>query len=168
MGSDLTVPTDKQTEKAAGKVTAQSSLTEDYNPIFQDIARFRGIIFDARLKSHGLTMSQGFVLANLWRENGLRQLDLSERMNVATVTISKLIDKLEAGGFVKRRPDAEDRRSNRIFATRKGLAKVKLMTKFVLEVDSIANQGVDPAELEIALRVLVRLRQNLKDEIAGS
>lgn len=144
----------------------QSSLTDDYSPIFQDLARFRAIIFDAKLKPHDMTMSQGFVLVHLWRENGLRQLDLAGRMQVATVTVSKLIDRLEERGFVERRADAKDRRSNRVFATDKGLAQVKTLTKTVLEVDKIANAGLDPEELAITLKVLGQMRENLKSEIA--
>jgi DNA-binding MarR family transcriptional regulator len=146
-------------------MTNTSSLTDDYRPIFQDIARFRGIIFDAKLKPYDMTMSQGFVLAHLWRENGLRQLDLAERMNIATVTTSKLIDRLEARGFVERRADAEDRRSNRVYATEKGIAQVKILTKIVLEVDEIANAGIDADALEQALSVLGHMRENLRSEI---
>ena len=73
--------------------TAQkTSLGEDHNPIYQDIARFRAILFDALLKPHDMTMSQGWVLVHLVRENGLRQSELAERLEVATVTTSKLID----------------------------------------------------------------------------
>ena len=72
------------------------SLGEDYNPLYQDIARFRAIMFDSLLKPHDMTMSQGWVLVHLLRENGLRQSELAERLEVATVTTSKLIDRLEA------------------------------------------------------------------------
>ena len=147
-------------------MTAKSSLTDDYRPIFQDIARFRGIIFDAKLKPYDMTMSQGFVLAHLWRENGLRQLDLAKRMNIATVTTSKLIDRLEERGFVERCADKDDRRSNRVYATEKGIAQVKILTKIVLEVDQIANRGIDESDLQAALAVLGQMRANLKEEIA--
>jgi len=51
------------------------SLTEGHSPIFQDIARFRAIIFDNLLKPHDLTMSQGWVLVHLLRENGMTSLN---------------------------------------------------------------------------------------------
>jgi DNA-binding MarR family transcriptional regulator len=131
-------------------------------PIFQDIARFRGILFDRLLRPHGLTMSQGWVIVNLMQQNGLRQADLAERMNIATVTISKLIDRLVERGFVERHPDRQDRRTNRIFATRKARAMLRTMTETQGEVDEIANVGVDPAELETTMRVLARMRTNLR------
>ncbi|MBX2886433.1 MAG: MarR family transcriptional regulator [Granulosicoccus sp.] len=144
-----------------------SSLTEDQNPVFQDIARFRGIIFDQKLKPHGVTMSQGFVLVQLWREDGLRQSEIANRIQVATVTVSKLVDRLEEGGFVERRVDSDDRRSNRIFATSKGRKLVKILTRTVYEVDDIANTGISEQQLVDALKVLSRMRENLQSEIEG-
>lgn len=138
------------------------SLGEDNNPIYQDIARFRAILFDAMLKPHDMTMSQGWVLVHLVRENGLRQSELADRLDVATVTTSKLIDRLEARGYVERRTDPEDRRSNRVYATPQAAHLVKVMTKTIFEVDKIANEGIEVADLEVTRRVLARMRKNLR------
>lgn len=154
----------EQTEKAP---KTQSSLSEDNNPLFQDIARFRAILFDTFLKPHDMTMSQGWVLVHLVREDGLRQWDLAERLEVATVTTSKLIDRLEERGFVERRTDPADRRSNRVFATSKARSLVKIMTQTIAEVDAIANAGVAPEDLETTLRVLRLMRQNLRTAISN-
>ncbi|WP_319826601.1 MarR family transcriptional regulator [Thalassovita sp.] len=142
------------------------SLGEDDNPLYQDIARFRAIMFDYFLKPHDMTMSQGWVLVHLLRENGLRQSDLADRLEVATVTTSKLIDRLEARGYVERRSDPSDRRSNRVFATDQAKAIVKIMTKTIGEVDKIANQGIDPADLKVTRDVLDKMRQNLRDAMS--
>ncbi|THD71776.1 MarR family transcriptional regulator [Thalassobius vesicularis] len=144
----------------------ETSLSDDHNPIYQDIARFRAIIFDALLKPHDMTMSQGWVLVHLVRENGLRQADLAARLEIATVTTSKLIDRLEARGYVERRSDPEDRRSNRIYATGQAKELVKVMTRTIFEVDKIANEGISDAELATTLTVLHRMRDNLKTAIA--
>ena len=148
--------------------TAQkTSLGEDHNPIYQDIARFRAILFDALLKPHDMTMSQGWVLVHLVRENGLRQSELAERLEVATVTPSKLIDRLEARGYVERRSDPEDRRSNRVYATPQAKSIVKIMTRTIYEVDEIANQGVTQDDLQTVLKVLGRMRTNLKSALSN-
>ena len=145
----------------------ETSLSDDHNPIYQDIARFRAIIFDALLKPHDMTMSQGWVLVHLLRENGLRQSELAERLEVATVTTSKLIDRLEARGYVERRTDPEDRRSNRVFATDQAKAIVKIMTKTIYDVDEIANVGIEQADLETTGKVLSRMRDNLRAALAN-
>ncbi|OWU85914.1 MarR family transcriptional regulator [Oceanicola sp. 22II-s10i] len=151
--------------EAIKEKTMRMSLGEDNNPIYQDIARFRAILFDQILKPHDMTMSQGWVLVHLVRENGLRQSDLADRLEVATVTTSKLIDRLEARGYVERRTDPEDRRSNRVYATPQAKDIVKIMTKTILDVDAIANEGIDARELAATLKVLARMRRNLKDAL---
>jgi MarR family transcriptional regulator, transcriptional regulator for hemolysin len=148
------------------EMTKKSSLSEDNNPIYQDIARFRAILFDAMLKPHDMTMSQGWMLVHLVRENGLRQSDLADRMDIATVTTSKLIDRLEARGYVERRPHPDDRRSNRIYASEAAKEVVKVMTKIIYEVDGIANKGISDEDLETTLRVLFVMKGNLKDALA--
>jgi len=144
----------------------RTSLSEDNNPIYQDIARFRAILFDALLKPHDMTMSQGWVLVHLVRENGLRQAELADRMDIATVTTSKLIDRLEARGYVERRPDPEDRRSNRIYATAQAKDVVKVMTRTIFEVDEMASRGIPEEDLQTALTVLRQMKENLKDALS--
>ena len=117
------------------------------------------------LKPHDMTMSQGWVLVHLVRENGLRQSELAERLEVATVTTSKLVDRLEARGYVERRPDPEDRRSTRVYATARAKDLVRIMTHTIREVDEIANEGIPPDELETALKVLGLMRQNLRNTL---
>eukprot|EP00903_Cladosiphon_okamuranus_P020435 g18755.t1 len=124
-------------------------------------------MFDSLLKPHDMTMSQGWVLVHLLRENGLRQSELAERLEVATVTTSKLIDRLEARGYVERRTDPEDRRSNRVFATDQAKAIVKIMTKTIYDVDEIANVGIEQADLETTGKVLGRMRDNLRAALAN-
>lgn len=152
-------------QENVGIAKKQTSLSEDNSPVFQDIARFRAILFDSILKPHDMTMSQGWVLVHLVRENGLRQSDLADRLEVATVTTSKLIDRLEARGYVERRPHPDDRRSNRVYATEQAKSLVKVMTRTIFEVDEISNKGIAAAELETTLRVLLRMRENLKTAI---
>ena len=145
-----------------------SNLAQVQQPIFQEIARFRGIIFDALLKPHDVTMSQGWILVHLWYEDGLTQSQLANRMEVATVTVSKLIDRLEVHGFVERRTNAEDRRSNCVFATKRGRDLVKVMTGIITDVDEIANAGVTEGDLATTLKVLAKMRNNLKNRISSS
>lgn len=155
MGPDLNVA-------AASRL---SSLTIDHKPVFHELARFRAALFDAMLKPHGITISQAWVLAHLWRENGLSQSDIAGRMDVAVVTASKLIDRLEDHRFVERHVDPADRRSNRIYATETGMALVKVLTKIVKYVDSVANDGIAEDELATTLRVVGQMRANLKAEL---
>ena len=78
-----------------------------------------------------------------------------------------MIDRLEARGYVERRSDPEDRRSNRVYATPQAKSIVKIMTRTIYEVDEIANQGVTQDDLQTVLKVLGRMRTNLKSALSN-
>lgn len=138
------------------------SLGEDNNPIFQEIARFRAILFDILLKPHGFTMVQGWALVLLSREDGLSQSELAIRLEVANVTASKLVDRLEARGYVERRPNPTDRRSNLVFATSAAEGFVKVMSQTIIQVDLEANEGLTQNELDVIRGALMKMHRNLK------
>jgi DNA-binding MarR family transcriptional regulator len=74
------------------------------------------------LESQGLSLPQFDVLATLRHGQGITQQELAERLLVTKGNVCALIDRMEAGGWVQRRADPEDRRANRLFLTRSGKA----------------------------------------------
>ncbi len=72
------------------------------------------------LERHGLSIPQFDILATLGFEQGITQQELAERLLVTKGNICGMIDRMEANGWVERRPDPVDRRANRLFLTRQG------------------------------------------------
>lgn len=68
----------------------------------------------------GLHSGQVFVLLELWKNDGLRQVDLAARLNIAPPTVNKTLKGLIDSGFVTRTKVEDDARSTRIFLTEKG------------------------------------------------
>jgi DNA-binding MarR family transcriptional regulator len=69
----------------------------------------------ARLMApEGLTPRQFFLIHQVHTQGPLSQSDLAEFLSVEGQTMVKLIDALEREGWVRRVPDAHDRRINRI------------------------------------------------------
>ena len=64
-----------------------------------------------------MTRAQWAVLSKLRRREGLKQRELADMLDLAPITLARLIDKLTASGLVERREDATDRRANRLFLT---------------------------------------------------
>ena len=64
------------------------------------------------------------VLLELWRrpDHRLRQSDLQAKLLFAQYNLSRLIDRLEAAGLVRREACPEDARANFVVATAAGLA----------------------------------------------
>ena len=75
--------------------------------------------FKKRLHSYGLTPIQHLVLEALWNEDGLSVGDIGKRLVFDGATLSGVLDRLSAGGWVLKQSDTEDKRMLRISLTRK-------------------------------------------------
>ncbi len=83
---------------------------------------------ETRLKTAGFPALEWYdVLWAIEREGPLRQRDLAGHMLVARYSISRLIDRMEAEGYVSRRECPEDGRGQMIHATTAGLKLRKAM-----------------------------------------
>ncbi len=75
--------------------------------------------FKKRLHSYGLTPIQHLVLEALWDEDGLSAGDIGKRLVFDGATLSGVLDRLSAGGWVLKQSDTADKRMLRISLTRK-------------------------------------------------
>jgi len=131
--------------------------------IFHDIARFRVQMFDRLIAPHGLTMSQAWVLAHLFREDELTQSEIAKRMEVGTVTVGGLVDRLEMSGLVERRTDPVDRRAKRVCLKPAAKPLGRVMEKCGEEVNKASYAGLPAAKVEELNETLMTIRQNLLD-----
>lgn len=135
--------------------------------LFSDIARFRRILFDQLAADYELTHVQVFVLNHLHKEDGLTQTELSARMDIGTVTVSGLVDRLEAKGYVERRPDENDRRAKRVWLTSKMQEIWKKIGDSMRQMNEVTFEGVDEADLEHLITTLRKARKNLQNRLGG-
>ena len=75
--------------------------------------------FKKRLHSYGLTPIQHLVLEALWDEDGISVGDIGKRLVFDGATLSGVLDRLSAGGWVLKQSDTEDKRMLRISLTLK-------------------------------------------------
>ena len=94
-------------------------LSRSLGFLVHDVARLMRRAFDRKVKHLGLTRAQWFVLAHLYRTDGQTQQHLADELDMQRAPLSRLLDRLVAGGWVERHPDPADRRANRIFITEK-------------------------------------------------
>lgn len=69
----------------------------------------------------GLHSGQVFVMIELWKTDGQRQIDLAARLNLSPPTVNKILGGLLENDFVTRARYEDDARSTRIFLTPKGV-----------------------------------------------
>ncbi|HEU0097306.1 MAG TPA: MarR family transcriptional regulator [Allosphingosinicella sp.] len=117
--------------------------------------------FDRRAAALGVTRAQWRVLAWLGREDGMRQVELADGLDVEPITLCRMIDRLAEAGLVERRPDEEDRRAWRIHLTAAAAPVIESLRGLAEEFLDEALDGVSDAEQARVRDVLARVRANL-------
>ena len=94
-------------------------MEEDYEKNFgfliHDVARLMRTAYDRRMKPLGLTRSQWWVINHLFFHPGISQTNLAKLLDIERATLGRLLDRLESKNWIRRRPDQEDRRVNRVY-----------------------------------------------------
>lgn len=111
------------------------------------------------LRADGLTTADIDVLASLWRHpRGQRPRDLRRTMMVGSGTLTPRLDRLEANGWLERRPDPDDLRGRLLVLTAKGRRHVPRLVRRLLDVENDALASVPRA---VAGRLVADLAQLL-------
>ena len=129
--------------------------------LIHDVSRLRRNAFDRLMRPLGVTRSQWWVLAHVSRHDGMTQTELAELLDVGKVTLGGLIDRLEAGGLVMRRPDKIDRRVKRIFLTSRTDQLFKQMHAAESQLKVELLKGISQTECDQLFSILSRMKHNL-------
>jgi len=101
----------------------------------------------------GLTYPQYLVMVALWERDGLQVNELAERLSLDSGTLSPLLKRLEATGFVVRSRSAKDERAVEITLTPAGLALQKKAPEVVSRIGELF--GLKLTEMQ-ALKATLR------------
>ena len=78
--------------------------------LLTDTARLLRRLIDRRLQPFKLTRAQWGILAMLASRDGMSQSELADELEIERSTVGRLIDHVEANGWIERRPKPSDRR----------------------------------------------------------
>ncbi|MEJ8475811.1 MarR family winged helix-turn-helix transcriptional regulator [Roseibium algae] len=134
-----------------------------------DIARLLRKRFELALSQvdTGLTVAESRTLAYVWRNPGLRQTMLAERMNVEPMTLVGYLDSLETAGLIARTIDPADRRAKQITLTDAAddiLQKIDVVT---LKVRAETLAGMTEMQCEDLEHLLGSMKENLLNRDHG-
>jgi DNA-binding MarR family transcriptional regulator len=118
--------------------------------------------FDRRAVKFGLTRAQWRATKMLYYREGLRQTELAERLEMEPIAVGRVIDRLQAAGFVERRPDPKDRRAWRLYVTDQARAVIADMELIAHGLRKDATLGIEVVELQQAMDVMNRIKENLQ------
>ena len=78
-------------------------------------------------------------------------------------TVTKLLDRMEENGFIKRVKSKRDSRANCIYPTELGISFVPYFYDALHQVESTMTKGMTEAEKELLKDLLKRVLANLED-----
>ena len=105
----------------------------------------------------GLHSGQVFVMMELWKKDGQRQVDLAEKLNLAPPTVNKILGGLLEADFVKRAKYEDDARSTRIFLTEKGKEVKAALEEKWAELEVQTTEGMTQTEALILKQLLQKM-----------
>lgn len=110
--------------------------------------------FHRELKPYGLTVIEWRVLATLEGSDGCSLGEVAEAVLFKQPTITKLIDRMERDGWVRRLPGTGDRRRIRIVMTDRGHRVVGELLAKAKQHEAVCLGSYTPAEIENLKRIL--------------
>ncbi len=129
--------------------------------LIHDVARLLRRRFDAAAHRHDLTMPQWRIIAQLSMADGMSQVELAGLCETDPMTVSGLVERLEAKGLVLRVADPDDSRAKIVTITDKARAMVSEMKQLAEEIYAEAFDGISDADRATALAVLTSISTNL-------
>ncbi|MCP4024666.1 MAG: MarR family transcriptional regulator [Desulfobacteraceae bacterium] len=105
------------------------------------------------------------VLFVLWDEDSLKANELGKRAGLEPSTMTGLLDRMERDGILKRTPDPNDRRANRIKLTQKGKDEQAPAMQVVMDVLDQVFKDISEQDLETTKTVLRKVLINCNKEI---
>jgi DNA-binding MarR family transcriptional regulator len=115
-----------------------------------------------KFKSYDITPEQWGLLNRLWEKDGISQKELSEISIKDQTTVTRILDKLERKGLIKRQTSPDDRRSFLIFLTDTGRSLESKLVPIAYEVLDEALQGLSEEEIKQMKLLLNKIFMNIE------
>lgn len=131
-----------------------------------DVARMLKTYADQRGRQLGISRAQWVVLVRLDRQEGLKQSELAEILDLQPISLTRLLDRLAENGLIERRADPNDRRVNRLYLTPAARPLLEQLAALGQDMMETVLDGLDTKAIENLLRDLGVMKDNLRAAIS--
>ena len=148
-------------------MTAQP-VKREFAFTIMDVARLMKTYADQRARQFGVSRAQWAVLIRIERNEGLKQSELADMLDLQPITLTRLLDRLADNGLIERRADPNDRRANRLYlrpAAKPVLDRLAVLGAGLMET---VLDGLTTASIERMLKELGAVKDNLRTAIANN
>jgi len=140
-----------------------SARQESLGFLLTDVTRLMRHAFQQRLQRSAptFTLAQAKALVYVSRNEGVRQVELAEMLEVQPITLARLLDQLAEAGLVERRPDPADRRAYQIHLTPAAAPHLEVVKSVGASIRADLLRGLDDQQAAVVLFALQKMHDNL-------
>lgn len=128
--------------------------------LMHELSRIISVHFDRVMGQHHLTHSQWWALMHVFEHEGATQSELATIMQLGRASAGSVIERLEAKGWVERRPDPRDNRVRRVYLLDAAAPIFMLMVEEGQRIFKTWLDGIDSDTESLLLAGLRRIRDN--------
>jgi MarR family transcriptional regulator for hemolysin len=131
----------------------------------KDVARMLSTYADQRGRQRSISQAQWSVLVRLDRQEGLKQSELADMLDLQPISLTRLLDRLAENDLIERRADPNDRRANRLYLKPAARPLLEQLAGLGQSVMKEVLDGIDAQAMEVFLHNLVVMKDNLRAAI---
>lgn len=145
-----------------------NTATQSLGLLLHDASRALRKRFEQRAAEHDLSSAQWRLLLLVCREPGASQGRFADWLDIEPISVSRLIDRMVAGGWLARQDDPRDRRVKLVVPTPKALAAQADIKVLAEQVYREALAGLTEGEALALSKGLKAIIANLSGPCPGS
>lgn len=110
--------------------------------------------FKGALATLDVTPAQYALLSCLWEKDGQAPSRLASRLQLDPASMSGLITRTEAKGFITREYSSTNRRTYKIRVTERGKLMQEPITEVIRQCNQQVLQGISPSDYKVFLKCI--------------
>ncbi|MUT65400.1 MarR family winged helix-turn-helix transcriptional regulator [Paenibacillus sp. NEAU-GSW1] len=115
------------------------------------------LLFMMRMKQYDITPEQWSVLYRIREQDGMIQKDIGDRAGKDKPTTTRILDTLEAKGYITKQLGKNDRRSFHVYITEQGIKAADEIALIEYQVVSDMSEVLAPDEYEHLAQLLIKI-----------
>ncbi|ODT68204.1 MAG: hypothetical protein ABS75_21310 [Pelagibacterium sp. SCN 63-23] len=128
--------------------------------MMHELSRLIGVYFDQAMAKHRLTRAQWWGMMHIREHEGATQTELASIMQMGRASAGKLLERLEANGWIVRRPDEHDNRVRRVYVKDAAPEVTSAMSAAGHELFKDFLRDITPEEERAMLLAMRKMKTN--------
>jgi len=129
--------------------------------LLKDVSRLYVQRFEHRARALGFTLAQSRALIYLAKNEGISQSRLAELCDLEPMNLVRILDRMEADGWMERRLDPNDRRARRLYLRPKARPVLDQLDRVSALTREEAFDSIPRPQVERLIALLQRVQSNL-------